>query len=563
MLKKDNIIAMLRQLEKTKVITEVNDCSESYVLELAWRNRIYSRVKVGKEIKSGKSNDEISSQGNVDIDAIQRVREELKRKEEKGPEYSPKMLKLLEDLYEIIDFESIKKHTGYSTSYISRTASERGIYARQKVKRAIINGMSNEEIARVGHVNIDAVQRVREELKRKEEEEEQKRIKSSKRESASEGKKSETDKIIDELREVKSLETIGAIYGVTEEYVKSIAKQNGIYMRPEVEKAIIQGTSNEEIASVGHVNIDAIQKVRRTIKITKLKILKPNEEKLDYSLAIRYREQEQNDEDINDKKMRTKSVLPKVEIPKQKEFIELARKFESVQTIMDKTGLSQNAIYLSYQRNGIYTRNQVFKLIREGKLSDTEIANIANGEIEAISELRKLAEELDKLPLDILQQIIIEVQKEFSSTTIIYRNLKGKVSLEAIKEIKYGVRPKKSREERYNDEMKLLRNTLTNYNEKMSDYVRSTKLQTLGIITELFSDLITKLDYAYLAYQYIIIGEASTAFEIGKKYLDLNDLTEKGLRNKIYEVINETKQDRNTAKKEQPHKNLDFVGENR
>ena len=335
-IKSDRVVELLKEIKRPEEIGNECKCSQAHVYNVRERNKIYLRRQVIKLIKAGESPENIATEGNVNLEAVINLKEELDKISKKEKEKTPKVKKIIELSKDLIGDEEIAERLETSIGYVWRVRGREGIYSRQKVEKMLQNGMSVEEIAKEGNVNLEAVINLRKELE-----------KSSKREKA---KTPKVKKIIELSKDLIEDKEIAERLGSSKEYVCFVRKSEGIYSRRRVKQLIKEDKSPEEIAKEGNVNLEAVINLR---------------------------------EELKKSSKREKERTPKVE-----KIIEFAKNLIEDREIAKR--LKCTSGYACSVRNdeGIYSIKKVTELIELGK-SPEEITEEGKVNAEAVTKLKE------------------------------------------------------------------------------------------------------------------------------------------------------------------------------
>lgn len=443
-IKSDRVVELLKEIKRPEEIGNECQCSQAHVYNVRERNKIYLRRQVIKLIRAGESPENIATEGNVNLEAVINLKEELDKISKK--EKTPKVKKIIELSKDLIGDEEIAERLETSIGYVWRVRGREGIYSRQKVEKMLQNGMSVEEIAKEGNVNLEAVAELKEnsikiarllellkEMKRPEEigEEcecsrayvyilrEKNKIyskrqviklikagespeeiskegnvnleavinlrkeleKSSKREKE---KNTKSKKIIELSKDLIADKEIAERLESSKEYVCFVRNSEGIYSRRRAKQLIKEGKTPEEIAKDGNVNLDAVTKLKEKLEMEKLRKKEEAEKKEKEKLERRQKSE-------NSGKHRRKRV--KLDEQKKKQLIEKAKDLKSGVEIERALQIRYTYAKNIMDEEGIYTRAKVKQLIKAGK-SPEEIAQEGNVNIEAVIELKNEIEEL-------------------------------------------------------------------------------------------------------------------------------------------------------------------------
>ena len=334
--KADDIIEAAKSLTRVKKITEKFQVTQSHVRNITDKEGIYSRRKVKQLIEEGKTLEEIAREGNVYLEAVIKFKKEIENKRHKKTneeEKASNVSRIIELAKSLKNINKISKEAQYSKRYIYQIMRQEGIYTVGKVKQLIEEGKTPEEIAQEGNVNLDAVIKLREELEK------------SGKGKIEKGKTPKVEKIIELAKDLKSVTEIAKEVQSIRSYVYQIIGREGIYSKSKVEQLIEEGKAPEEIAQEGNVNLDAVIRLKAEMEES-------------------------------------------IENAKTKEIIESAKSLMRMIEITEKFQVTQSCVRNIMDKKGIYTRNKVKQLIKEGKTPE-EIAEEGNVYLDAVIKFKK------------------------------------------------------------------------------------------------------------------------------------------------------------------------------
>ena len=334
--KTDDIIEAAKSLTRVKKITEKFQVTQSHVRNITDKEGIYSRRKVKQLIEEGKTLEEIAREGNVYLEAVIKFKKEIENKRHKKTseeEKASNVSRIIELAKSLKNINKISKEAQYSKRYIYQIMRQEGIYTVGKVKQLIEEGKTPEEIAQEGNVNLDAVIKLREELEK------------SGKGKIEKGKTPKVEKIIELAKDLKSVTEIAKEVQSIRSYVYQIIGREGIYSKSKVEQLIEEGKAPEEIAQEGNVNLDAVIRLKAEMEES-------------------------------------------IENAKTKEIIESAKSLMRMIEITEKFQVTKSCVRNIMDKKGIYTRNKVKQLIKEGKTPE-EIAEEGNVYLDAVIKFKK------------------------------------------------------------------------------------------------------------------------------------------------------------------------------
>ena len=374
------ILQMAKGLKSIGEIIEETQYAEASIYQIMRKEGIYSRKRVKQMLRQGKTPEEIAKEGNVNVDAVEKLREELLKIEEqrkrtkKEKKVSPlisEVVRLTKNLESIDEIASKVPYTKANIYYIMR---KRGIYSREKVEKLIKEGKTPEEIAQEGNVNIDAVVRFKSEIEETRED-------------------AKTDDIIEAAKSLTHVKKITEKFQVTQSHVRNITDKEGIYSRRKVKQLIEEGKTLEEIAREGNVYLEAVIKFKKEIENKRHK--KTNEEEKASNVS---------------------------------RIIELAKSLKNINKISKEAQYSKRYIYQIMRQEGIYTVGKVKQLIEEGKTPE-EIAQEGNVNLDAVIKLREELEKSGKGKIEKGKtpkvEKIIELAKDLKSVTEIAKEVQS------------------------------------------------------------------------------------------------------------------------------------------
>ncbi len=248
------IVEMAKNLIEPIKIASILQCDVKKVYSATARYHIYGRTKVKELIEDGKNSEQIAKEGNLNIEAVIRFRDELLNNN-----VNTKTAKIIEMAKKLISPDIISKKLQTSLDYIYSIISENDIYSRRKVKKAIEAGKTDEEIAKEGNVNLDAVTRYRTKPDIADNMHYNSRAYSNQRE--------QNEKILKMARNLTGVDSIVSSLSVPEYTVRNLLRKNNIYAREEV-IALIQENekSDKEIAEDSGCNVILIKALRKSIE---------------------------------------------------------------------------------------------------------------------------------------------------------------------------------------------------------------------------------------------------------------------------------------------------------
>lgn len=365
--KKARILGLLKELKGQGEVKDECQCSLSYVSIIARENKIYSKRRVTILIKNGESPEKIAQEGNINLDAVVKLKEELDKakekdgkssKEEKGKDLkSAKVIELAKDL---IEDGEIAEKVQCTKSYSYHVRSKEKIYSKQKVSKMLADGISAEDIALEGNVNLDAVIKLAEQQKGK------KKVKPEKKGYSLVPK--EIANMAAKLIPPKDIE-VATYTSISNVY--SVMRSRGIYSIRKVTELIQLGKSPEEIAQEENVNLDAVVKLK---------------EELD-------KRQESKEKDGESTK-NSKSTKEEKDL-KSIKIIELAKNLIEDKEIAEKVQCARTYSAWVRSKEKIYAKRKVLEMLADG-IPAEDIAKEGNVNIDAVIKLKDELEESKK-----------------------------------------------------------------------------------------------------------------------------------------------------------------------
>lgn len=85
-------------------------------------------------LRDGVSAEKIAAEGNVNLDAVVKLRDELERSNKREKERTPKVEKIIEFAKDLMGDEEIAKRLKCTKEYVCYVRNNEGIYAKQKYK---------------------------------------------------------------------------------------------------------------------------------------------------------------------------------------------------------------------------------------------------------------------------------------------------------------------------------------------------------------------------------------------------------------------------------------------
>ncbi len=513
------------------------------------------RQKADAKIPEKEANEQIAREGNIEVAAVARIRqEELEReiqrankakkkaiqtkrtskkverrqqKAESEERFKQRAAQIPDDVEKLASEFGIKK-----ANNVYKKLHEYGIYnrtqivaaIRQKAAAGIPEEEANKQIAKEGNIEVATVARIRQEELEKE-----KQRANIAKQKARERRNSERGKI-KKTEDSKSK--------TKKEFNSSSGKpEDGQIEQPKVEqKSLDIQKSNKDIKPVSTV----APKTPETVKTNKPTIVM-TERRATIKPNIQYR--------VNQRK---KEYVASNEV---ENLLTMAKTYRySVDEMQSKTSIPKYEMLLELKRRGITTRDDIERLIESNpNLSDTDIANRVSADVETISKIRADISEREKLIASIPEKTRLSITSSLSRNSYSLSNfaLTYKCSKEQLKALETKIKrdkdyniPQKQRDIDFKIKLNSLRLKVKQYRGSKFE-----KISINSIIAEFlvdYEDKLSRQDYAFFAYSYVKIGEYLQAIDLGEETLDLQDSTIDGIKEKISEVLEETKQSETT-----------------
>ena len=161
------LLSMARNIENVMDMSIRLGYTTDYIYITLNHAGIYTRRKV-IHLLDEKTDEEIASEGNVDVKAVARVRREREEERRRPSQCSTRQKKLIEMAKNLDEIHDIMHQLGYSSiTYIQNQLKLAGIYSKAQVIE-LLDKKTDKEIALEGKVDVEAVARVRQEVKKKE-----------------------------------------------------------------------------------------------------------------------------------------------------------------------------------------------------------------------------------------------------------------------------------------------------------------------------------------------------------------------------------------------------------
>lgn len=601
--KADKVVELLRELKSQEEIKNECQCSQSKVSRIGAKNKIYSRRQVIKLIRDGKTPEEISQDGNVNLDAVTKLKKELEsekkstrrdKKDDKSQKNTKKRnaetsksAKIIELTKDLVEDNEIAEKVQCTKVYVRCIRSREKIYGRQKVKKMLLDGKSAEDIALEGNVNLSAVIKLEEQLKEKKKEKPK--------------KKKETlvsEQIVSMAADLISPKEIAAATYSEVSYVYWVMREKGIYTTRKVTELIELGKIPEEIAKEGNVNLDAVINLKNELEqarkkketctqqvsvgavygkkkiIALIRAKKTDEEIADAgNVSIEkvktIREQLEQSETANDytkivdvqkeaykaQKLYSRSSTVAQTMQKSTSenkktniaILQMARQVKSIDKIVSMSGIPEYTIRNLLRKNNILPREDVISLINQGEKTPQEIAQESGCDLHEVEklyarivELRKRIEQNPKR-----KRALELLQKGMSESQIAAAIRISKDSVLEMKELIVGIAKKPISAERKQIDFKIdilnLKTSINSMQQPSKIHAETTDYKIQKILYK-YPELLGIKEYTLFAYAYVKAGSYLQAIDIGEEYLELETPSISALKTKIEEILNEEKE---------------------
>ncbi len=257
-------------------------------------NEIYTKRKILKEIQEKaklgiseeEANAQIAREGNVTLDAVARIRQENCEPQSKLGDKTARFKARAAEIPD--DTETLMKEFNYKNRKVVTVGMARyGIYGKKRILQAIQEkaelGISEEEankqIAREGHVTVEAVIRIRNQKEEKQEEARKNKEQEQEQEDRLTRFKQRAAEIPDDT------ETLMKEFNYkSRQVVNACMASYGIYgkikilqaIREKAELGISEEEANEQIAREGNVTAQAVARIRQGISKPKTRSTRDN-----------------------------------------------------------------------------------------------------------------------------------------------------------------------------------------------------------------------------------------------------------------------------------------------
>lgn len=551
--KKNEIIKMAKELKAADEIAEKVKCSKKYVWTIRNSEGIYSRRRAKQLIKEGKTPEEIAKDGNVNLDAVTKLKEKLemeklrkkeeaekkekeklerRQKSENSGKHRRKRVKLdeqkkkqlIEKAKDLKSGVEIERALQIRYTYAKNIMDEEGIYTRAKVKQLIKAGKSPEEIAQEGNVNIEAVIELKNE--------------------------------IEELRRKKENKTSRNIPGA-------------VYGKRKIIALIKANKTNEEIADLGNVSVEKVENIRKQLKQEQISDVKdlhsPRQQiamRVDSTIGNGENKGELREDKIikgvsstsskNTEELQENSSINKSESRNldktNNAILQMARKAKSVDKIVAVLGIPEYTIRNLLRKNNILPREDIISLIDKGEKTLKEIAQESGVDLKALEGLNERIVQMKRAIANNpkRKQAIELLQMGKSESDIVAITKLRRETILEMKELVIGKVEKPISTARQQADFKLdmfnLRasiNAMQQYSSRIQAETTDLKIQK---ILYKYPEFLGRKEYAFFAYAYSKVSEYMKAIDIGEEYLELDTPSISALKSKIEEVLQEEKE---------------------
>lgn len=601
--KADKVVELLRELKSQEEIKNECQCSQSKVSRIGAKNKIYSRRQVIKLIRDGKTPEEISQDGNVNLDAVTKLKKELEsekkstrrdKKDDKSQKNTKKRnaetsksAKIIELTKDLVEDNEIAEKVQCTKVYVRCIRSREKIYGRQKVKKMLLDGKSAEDIALEGNVNLSAVIKLEEQLKEKKKEKPK--------------KKKETlvsEQIVSMAADLISPKEIAAATYSEVSYVYWVMREKGIYTTRKVTELIELGKIPEEIAKEGNVNLDAVINLKNeleqarkkkeictqqvsvgavhgkkkiialirakktdeeiadagNVSIEKVKTIREQLEQSktanDYTKTVDVQQEDYRAQKLYSRSSTVAQTMQKSTSENKKTniaILQMARQVKSIDKIVSMSGIPEYTIRNLLRKNNILPREDVISLINQGEKTPQEIAQESGCELHEVEklyaiivELRKIIEQNPKR-----KRALELLQKGMSESQIAAAIRISKDSVLEMKELIVGIAKKPISAERKQIYFKIdilnLKTSINSMQQPSKIHAETTDYKIQKILYK-YPELLGIKEYTLFAYAYVKAGSYLQAIDIGEEYLGLDTPSISALKTKIEEILNEEKE---------------------
>ncbi len=297
-----------------------------------------------------------------DLDVVDEPKKSPQKRNIKTIEGTWKPKAALFETQEIIDFlyeypEKIQEAAEKFDYFITDVYTKMRYYQIYGVKKItnLLDKKTDEEIAKEGHVSVEAVARIRKEV-----------------EDAHIPGALLNQKILEYIYEYPDdIKKVAQTLNISETNVISKMKENNIYNATKI-RSLLDEKTDEEISAEGNVSIIAVSRIREKEKEKGRKKVVDTPKNKETKKSSSVKKQNENTQ---------RRELPTARI------IQLGKNLVDVEKIAEETGVSSRQVSFVLKTYGIYSIQYVTSLLN--KLSDKEIAEKGKLNVLAVSKLRK------------------------------------------------------------------------------------------------------------------------------------------------------------------------------
>lgn len=555
------IIQAMKGKDPKQIAKELG-MSKSGVFSAMQREGIMTKTQVIELIKVGKNNDEIHTEGKWTIDAIENVRKELIEKQEKrkaarrasdrkrkekmkaerrpGIEEKQRIRRQREQDFRealALGLSTVEIATQFGFKDISTVRvkkSKEGLLGRKEII-ALLPNKSNEEIAARARIeNIGIIAKIREDsqneaMQQNEATSRQEGILQS--EDISEEKvkssipKQDEETFLKLAQSLTSVKKIAELLELTEEQVRDALYDYNIFTREEVVEWL-DSKSDVQIALMG--NLD------------------------DHRIVEKIRKEERARELAKGMEENVQEGPTDPEVQKKKEdemFLRMAKNYEPVEKIGSVFQINEYKVILRLRKLKLYSRPEVERMIETGEASDTKIAGTV-GNINAIARIRRKVQKREilirSIPKDKRVRIMEKIAAGIAVRSIAYDTRINLSIIMAIQEKWKRDKDLQIPEERKKVNFKIdwlhLETDMRNVTAESSSIKKNSIEYTIEKILVIHATFLTQSHYAYMAYAYMKMGRYMDGIEFAEDYLNLENSSIKGVKDRIDEILEQEKE---------------------
>lgn len=543
---KEAIIQVMNGKNPKQIAKELG-MSKSGVFSAMQKEGIMTKSQVVSLIEAGKNNDEIHAEGRWTIEAIENTREELMEKQEKrkadrrardrkrkermkaerqpGIEAKQKIRKQREqDFREALALglptEEIAIQFGFKDISTVRVKKSKERLLGRKEIRSLLEDHTDTEIAMMARIeNVDIIARIRQE-----EQNRQERL-TQKAEVQREVTQLEDEATFLKLAQnLTSVKIIAKQLELTEEQIREALYDYNIFTREEVIEWL-DSKSDVQIAIMG--NLDDHRVVERVRK-------EENARKLAEEMEGNVQE---------------KPTDPEVQKKKDDEmFLRMAKNYEPVEKIGSIFQMNEYKVILRLRKLKLYSRPEVERMIEAGEASDIKIAGTV-GNVNAVARIRRKIQKRELLIRSIPEDKRVRIREKIAVgiavSSIAYDTRTNSSIIMAIKEKWKRDKDLQIPKERKKVNLKIdwlhLETDIRNVTAESSNTRKNSIEYAIEKILVKYEAFLTQRHYAYIAYAYMKIGKYMDGIEFTEVYLNLENSSIKGVKDRIDEILEQEK----------------------